>query len=127
MAIAPVPVEFYPNIIAGLGPGGVVGEDMPDSAAFAVSGVDDARASAVPANGATVAGLAAPHGIEDGSIKDDGVVIDAGDDCIACFEIRIVSEQVFGHFVCLTRIIIQTAIHNTTGIALPFRQESTIR
>ncbi len=110
VAITPVPIEFYLNIGAGRWPGGVVSNDMPNSAAFTVSGVDDARSSTAPAHGAYIAGLAASHGIEDGSIKDDGVVIDVGDDCIACFEIRIVSEQIFGHFVCLARIIIQTAI-----------------
>ena len=106
VAIASVPVEFCLNTVAKLWSCGIFGNDVSDCAAFGVTRVDNTGTATVPANGSGVTGLTTAHGIKNGSIENDCIVVNGRYDGIACFLIGVVSEQVFGHS-CLARIIIQ--------------------
>ncbi len=70
---------------------------MPDGVALAVSRVDDLHAAALPVDHPGIARLSTAHGIENGTVEDDGLRLEGGDLCFAFAQVGILTEQIFGH------------------------------
>ena len=67
-------------------------EDVADIAGFAVAGIDNCRAVALPRDGARVAGLAAAQRVKHGTVDDERVVINPNDRGLARLQVGIFAE-----------------------------------